>query len=189
MTDLETAAREEVWAIIPGFENYQISSLGRIMSFNGRHNKSKGIILRQGENRFGYKHIGLYSGKKRKLIRVNRLVLLAFIGDCPEGYQGAHLNGIKTDNRLVNLKWVTRQENADHKVSHGTLPYGDKHRRSKIKSKWLPDILLRLKNGQSCASIARKYKVNRNTISHIKLKKTWQKALSEVQKLRGAGSI
>lgn len=43
---------------------------------------------------------------------VHNLVLETFVGDCPEGYQCHHINSKTSDNRLVNLKWVTVAEHA-----------------------------------------------------------------------------
>ena len=52
---------------------------------------------------------------------VHRLVLEAFVGPCPAEHECAHLNGARDDNRLLNLSWVTRAENAHHKRVHGTM--------------------------------------------------------------------
>lgn len=43
--------------------------------------------------------------------KVHRLVLETFVGKCPPGMQGDHINRNRTDNRLENLRWVTPAEN------------------------------------------------------------------------------
>lgn len=43
--------------------------------------------------------------------KVHRLVLETFVGKCPPGMQGDHINRNRTDNRLENLRWVTPEEN------------------------------------------------------------------------------
>lgn len=43
---------------------------------------------------------------------VHRVVWLAFHGDVPEGLFLDHINGDRQDNRIVNLRVVTKQENA-----------------------------------------------------------------------------
>ena len=43
--------------------------------------------------------------------KVHRLVLETFVGMCPTGMQGDHINRNRQDNRLENLRWVTPQEN------------------------------------------------------------------------------
>ncbi|QWY84286.1 HNH endonuclease [Gordonia phage Jalammah] len=50
---------------------------------------------------------------------IHRLVMGAFVGPCPEGMEVCHRNGIGTDNRLSNLRYGTRSENAIDQVCHG----------------------------------------------------------------------
>jgi len=55
---------------------------------------------------YGYPSIGIDG----KMVKVHRLVLLAFIGESE--LQVDHKNQVKTDNRLCNLHYVTHQENS-----------------------------------------------------------------------------
>lgn len=50
---------------------------------------------------------------------VHHLVLTAFRGTRPGGYEGAHLNGDQFDNRLENLAWKTPKENSADAYLHG----------------------------------------------------------------------
>src|SRR5262249_4354731 len=67
---------------------------------------------------------------------VHRLVLEAFVGPCPPGMEARHVNGIKTDNRLVNLQWGTHRQNMRDKATHkmgtsiGRIPSYRRHRAS-----------------------------------------------------------
>ena len=54
--------------------------------------------------------------------RVHRLILETFVGPCPPGMEACHGNGIRTDNRLENLRWDTRKANCADAVRHGTCP-------------------------------------------------------------------
>lgn len=66
----------------------------------------------------GYRQICL---GKRYVQSVHVLVLLAFVGPCPEGMECRHLDGNPANNRLDNLCWGTGSENWNDKRRHGTL--------------------------------------------------------------------
>ncbi len=51
---------------------------------------------------------------------VHRLILLAFVGECPDGLQACHYDGDKSNCRLSNLRYDTPKGNAADKVRHGT---------------------------------------------------------------------
>jgi predicted transcriptional regulator len=52
---------------------------------------------------------------------VHRAVLTAFRGPYPgKGFEARHLDGNKQNNRLGNLAWGTRRENADDRIRHGS---------------------------------------------------------------------
>jgi hypothetical protein len=62
----------------------------------------------------GYKRISLINDKTgvKKLLMVHRLIAEIYI-DNPENKEVVdHINGDRSDNRLVNLRWATRSENA-----------------------------------------------------------------------------
>ena len=70
-----------------------------------------------------YWQVGVNIPGVRRSWLVHRLVLLAFKGPCPDGYEGAHLNGNSLDNRITNLDYKTKNENLYHKLLHGTTKY------------------------------------------------------------------
>lgn len=55
----------------------------------------------------------------RKRFYIHRLVYEAWIGNIPNGYDIDHINGIKTDNRVSNLRAVSRSENLKHNYELG----------------------------------------------------------------------
>lgn len=103
----------EVFKAIPGFEGrYQVSDKGRVKTLNrGKIGTKLMSLVSDGH---GYKVVKL--GKNRQIFRVHRLVMLAFVGPCPEGLQVDHINGIRDDNRPENLRYVTQKENSQYAV-------------------------------------------------------------------------
>jgi hypothetical protein len=116
----------ELWRPIPGFADYEASSLGRIRSWRNNHaaRRSEPRVMRPRTNRYGYPAVKLYSEPTRfSRVAAHRAVLLAFVGPRPEGMETRHLNGDKLDNRLENLAYGTAQENALDRVRLGEHHY------------------------------------------------------------------
>lgn len=97
---------QELFAFIDGFENYQISSWGRV--FNLRTGK---FMIPEVHDK-GYLRVDLYDDRgERKHMKVHRLVANAFIPN-PDGKpQVNHIDGNNQNNSYTNLEWVTDSEN------------------------------------------------------------------------------
>jgi hypothetical protein len=125
---------DELWRPIPGYEQfYQVSNLGRVKSLSrgartgyGRYRTVKERILIP-SSWGGYPRVTLSENNRPRVYLVHRLVLLAFVGPCPEGMEARHLNGDSKDNRLDNLAWGTLDENQADRVIHGTHIRGERN--------------------------------------------------------------
>ncbi len=109
----------------------------------------------------------------------HRLVLTAFRGPCPEGMVTRHLNGVRTDNRLVNLAWGTPCENEADKVRHGTSRRGEDVPHAKLSEadvRALRDMHTR--DGMSFAEIGRVLGVSRRTVTQAFNGETWRHVLA-----------
>lgn len=109
----------EEWKLIKNYEGlYEVSNLGRIRSLDklvkgrkGTEYIKKGKILKQIKHVNGYMKIGLTKDGKRKTFLVHRLVAEAFISNPENKPYIDHINTIRDDNRVENLRWATASEN------------------------------------------------------------------------------
>jgi hypothetical protein len=102
------------------------------------------------------------------------LVLETFVGPCPEGMQCAHLNGDPSDNRLVNLAWVTPTENQWHRVVHGTALRGEQNGFAKLTEADVKEIRARWARGDRVTVMAKEYGVERTAIDDVVHRTTWR---------------
>jgi hypothetical protein len=100
----------EEWRDIPGYEDYQVSSLGRVKSLKyGKEHILKSIIVRS-----GYLSVNLYANGKARLTSIHRIVAKVFIPNPKRKPEVNHKDGNKKNNILGNLEWVTKSENQKH---------------------------------------------------------------------------
>lgn len=128
----------EEWRLIPGYERYEVSNLGRVRSlyYNGGLRRVP-RVLRQNPNTGGYPCVQLGQNCTKQ---VHALVALAFVGPRPPGQECRHKNGDKTDARLSNLHYGTRSQNIKDAVAHGTWHSAKRQagwaRTGEIKAAW-----------------------------------------------------
>jgi len=159
---------EEVWRAIPGLENYQVSSFGRIYSMPritllGR--PFKGRLLGQYVNNKGYKTVSIQG----KTYAVHRLVALAFLGPPPEEMVVDHGDTDKTNNHFSNLEYVTAKENVDRAVKAGRYaangcPAGERHPNACLTDAQVRDLLHLGMEGMKPKDIATHFGISR---SHV----------------------
>ena len=79
----------------------------------------------------------LVSVSKPKIcvISVHRVVYETFVGEIPQGYEIDHINTVRDDNRLENLRVVTRKENMNNPITKINISDYMKGRQSNNKGK------------------------------------------------------
>lgn len=170
---IKNIVKNEIWKDIIGYEGYyQISNLGNIKRFR----KYKSNILKPRINKRGYVQITLCKNSCTKTFRLHRLIAESFIDNPQKKLQVNHINGIRHDNRLENLEWVTQNENMKHAFNNKlAIPLIGEHQpNSKLKEKEVLEIKQRLLFKESIISIANTYNVSKSTIGSIKSKRTWK---------------
>lgn len=158
---------KETWKDMPGTD-YSVSDGGKVMS----HKRGRDKIMRLWHTERGYLAVRLclLGGKRR--FPVHRLVAEAFLGPPPSvRHEVNHKNGVKDDNSVVNLEWVTPSENMRHSVA--VLGNGYGRNVSKLTLEQVREIRSRLGAGGRSADIAKTYKVTARAIRYIACGQRW----------------
>lgn len=122
----------EEWRVIEKAINYEISNYGRV------RNKNTNKILKPTLNS-GYLAISLRINNKTTTAFAHRLVATTFVVCPDETYVVNHKDGIKTNNNVENLEWVSLSENGKHAFSLGL----NKGRQIKVSQYTLDNVFIR----------------------------------------------
>ena len=113
---------QEIWKDIEGYEGmYQISNKGNIRSLNYNHTHKIKKLSQETTDR-GYKRIVLRYKRTAQHFLIHRLVANTFIPNPYNKQEVNHKNGIKTDNSVDNLEWVSCKENVNHAIDNNLRP-------------------------------------------------------------------
>ena len=108
-----------MWKTIEKKTNYEVNETDLV------RNKKTGRVLKNSTRKDGYCQVML--GRKTIPEYVHRLVAETFIPNVDSLPQVDHINGVKSDNRLENLRWVDATDN-----------YMASGYKSRIRNKWKP---------------------------------------------------
>jgi hypothetical protein len=163
---------EEVWKDVIGFEGkYWVSNLGRV--------KSKFKILKP-LRAYGkdYLAVGLscwgnkINGRSAVFRRIHRIVAEAFIPKVVNKKEVNHIDGIKQNNRVDNLEWVTSSENRIHAYKNKLI----KPRSTMFTDDQVREIRKSFESDSKAnyRAYAEKYKVSPTAMRNIIIKKCYK---------------
>ncbi len=177
----------EYWKLVPGYENYEISSYGRLKTLYREvvkpHPCNKTICTYRYKERITYGSVdpsskrfvcSLSKDGKVKHFLVSRLVLTVFVGNPPKGMLCCHNNGNPFDNNLNNLRWDSPKSNAKDTLEHGTRKKGIQIHTAKLTEDDIYTIRSISPRRGLYKELAKYYNVNWDTIRRIIKRRSWK---------------
>lgn len=164
---------KEEWRPVANHDRYEVSNLGRVRSYCAMGPRP-GVrctaprYLRPGWTK-GYAVVNL----DRVTYLVHRLVLEAFVGRRPKGYDGCHNNGDSSDNRLCNLRWDTRGENCADAFRHGSVARGELVAGAKLSAEAVTQIRTH-RGWLTQRHLAELFGVSQSLISYVQNSACWR---------------
>ena len=171
---------QEIWKPVKKLEGkYEISNIGRLRSVDRVQENSKGVKIRYKGKPItpsvipsGYYQTCIKLNGKDKSWYPHVMVAEAFIPNPQKKPQVNHINGIKTDNRVENLEWVTRSENMLHAFNTGLLKpaVGINQSQTKLTEEQVKYIF---NSEKGARELGREFNMSHSIICAIRLGKTW----------------
>ncbi len=171
----------------PGFPDYWVTKTGNVWS-----DKSK-RWLKPGICKQGYRRFALTVEGCVKQYKAAFLVLLTFVGLRPEGQFVRHLNDVSNDDRLENLAYGTRLQNAEDAKRNGVyarrkMPKrgatpalrGSKHGNSKLTEDDVCDLYVRFHRGERGRLLAEEFGITEGNVYAICTKRVSWRWLTEI---------
>jgi hypothetical protein len=163
---------------VDGFPGYRIGLDGSIWtSKRGRWgNDAAWRKLKPSLSIYGYPYVFLsrrFPAETRRFF-LHHLVLETFIGPRPAGADACHANGVRSDNRLSNLRWDSRKVNMADSIAHGTVARGEKSGASRLTEDQVREIrTLYAPNKYGLKRLGKQFGVAVDTIRAIVTRRTW----------------
>jgi hypothetical protein len=175
----------EIWKTIPNYSLYEASTMGRLKTFNWK-NHGKERIMKPALDGSGYLRTMLKNDDgKIETIKVHRIILQTFIGEpFVNKPECNHKNSIRSDNRLINLEWVSHSENLIHSFMVGmSSNEGQNNPAATLTDAQVIEIRKnytygkKAKSGTTKKQIAEKYGTTFNVIKLLVQGRTWKHLL------------
>lgn len=154
-----------------GYPKYAIGDDGSVWSKWRKVWKELKIFL----DKDGYQCIDLNSGNKCiGKMKVHRLVLLAFVGPCPEGMECCHNDNNRANNDLTNLRWDTKKNNHKDRAKFGTLNRGESSGTAKLTEADVKEMRMLNTQGIGCVRLGRTFNISSGQAYRIVKRLRWK---------------
>jgi len=163
----------ETWVQVIDFPEYEVSDLGRVRRVASARGAVSGCVLRPYQSN-GYLKVTLTANGRRRKAAVHRLVLESFSGKPVPGLECCHGNGVRSDNRLENLRWASRSENMQDAKKHGTAAIGERNGHAVLRAEDVVEIRKLRACGEKVKVLSEKFNVRHQTISDICTRRNWK---------------
>jgi len=141
--------------LVKGFENnYEIDQDGNVFNLKTGRQKMPTLLP------VGYYSLNLYINNVGHWRYIHRMVAEAYLENPDNKPEVNHIDGVKTNNTVSNLEWVTRQENSLHAYKLG-LSYQEKN----LNQAQLMRILIDFLGGKTLTELAVEYKTGISRLS------------------------
>lgn len=148
---------------------YEVSSLGNVRRVAKGHGRGRIGPLRL--MKIGYYLATVHDQRKEY---VHAMVAECFLGPRPEGRDINHIDGVKTNNCVDNLEYVSHAENMAHASRTGLMSQGSKHPNASLTEDDVRVIRARREAGDSLTELMRDFPVQKPALSMICNRKTWR---------------
>lgn len=152
------------------FHGYKVFEDGRITRKDGEG------FLSPAYSPKGYQHVSLYIEGKLRTMTVHKIVTLVFLGERPEGHEVNHKNGVRDDNRLCNLEYLTKSQNNQLSYDSGRrVVAGTKNANCKLTEEQVRQVCERFVKGDfpSRAALGRELGISKSTLHSIFKRRQW----------------
>jgi hypothetical protein len=145
------------WSKINDFPNYKVSSEGEVV------NLTTGKQLATPIHKHGYLCVRLWHKGKTRLLKLYRILAIAFIPNPENKREVNHLDGNRMNHSLSNLEWATPSENMKHAylngLSKGHFKKGFNHQFSKVSESDVLEIRRLRRLGMRLKDIGKKFNI------------------------------
>lgn len=128
------------YATCTNYPNYIFYNDGKIFNIKKERFIKKSLTINK------YEFIFLHHNKNKKFFYVHRLLYLLFVDDIPNEYEIDHINHIRDDNNIDNLRCISREENRQNRrINNNEYKEYDKKHNDKYK-KYYHDYYVNKRN-------------------------------------------